>query len=93
MNERAHVSQAIRAAPHRATAPTLAVRADQAAESLGISVSTFLSLVSEGKMPKAVPIPNHRGLALYDFKAVENAWRALAAAAVDSEPNEWDDES
>jgi predicted DNA-binding transcriptional regulator AlpA len=71
--------------------PTLAVRADQAADALGVSQSTFLSLVAEGRMPKPIPVPGHRGLVLYDFKAVEDAWAAMVAAAGADGYNEWDE--
>jgi hypothetical protein len=64
------------AIPSRAT-PTLAVRANTAADSLDISLSSFLALVGEGKMPRPAVIPGHPGLVLYDFEAVRDAWEAL----------------
>jgi hypothetical protein len=75
--------------PLRAT-PTLAVRAKTAADSLDISIGSFLSLVREGKMPRPTVIPGHPGLVLYDFDAVRDAWRALMASAEPDGTNEWD---
>jgi hypothetical protein len=77
------------AIPSRAT-PTLAVRANTAADSLDISLGSFLALVREGKMPRPTVIPGHPGLVLYDFEAVRDAWRALMAAAGPDGTNEWD---
>lgn len=79
-----------KAAPRRAHAPTLAVRADQAADALGVSHSTFLAMVAEGLMPKAIPVPGHKGLALYDFKAVENSWQAIVSTSGSADHNDWD---
>jgi hypothetical protein len=64
------------AIPPRLT-PSLAVRAQTAADALDISLGSFLALVKEGKMPKAVSIPGHNGLVLYDFESVRNAWQAV----------------
>lgn len=61
--------------------PTLALKAASCAAALDISLSAFLALVAEGKMPKAIQIQGHKGLALYDFEAVRKAWRALAESA------------
>jgi hypothetical protein len=41
-------------------------------------------------MPKAVAVPGHSGLALYDFEAVRNAWEALLETSGESEINPWD---
>lgn len=71
--------------------PTLAMRAATCAAALDISLSTFLSLVAEGKMPKPVKIPGHNGLALYDLEAVRNAWAAIVERGAGGEPDEWDD--
>jgi hypothetical protein len=74
----------------RPVRPTLAVRAKTAAEALDISLGTFLALVREGTMPKAVAVPGHSGLALYDFEAVRKAWEALLETSGESEINPWD---
>ena len=76
--------------PTRVT-PALAVRAKTAAESLDISLGSFLAFVREGKMPKPVDIPGHSGLSLYDFEAVRNAWNALKESATCRESNPWDE--
>lgn len=86
MNARQRVSALL---PTRVT-PTLAVRAKTAADTLDISLGTFLTLVREGKMPKPVLIPHHTGLVLYDFEAVRNAWEALKGGGDASDFNEWD---
>ena len=44
--------------------PRIALREQEAADALGIGLTTFLSLVSEGKMPKPVRIRPR--LPLYD---------------------------
>jgi len=82
--------QQMHTAQFRPVRPTLAVRAKTAAEALDISLGTFLALVREGTMPKAVPVPGHSGLALYDFEAVRNAWEALLEISGESEINPWD---
>jgi predicted DNA-binding transcriptional regulator AlpA len=69
---------------------SLALKAPAAAAALDISLSTFLALVAEGKMPKPVKIPGHGGLALYDYEAIRDAWQALTEAGEASESNEWD---
>lgn len=86
MNARLRISAAI---PPRLT-PTLAVRAQTAADALDISLGSFLALVREGLMPKPVPIPGHAGLGLYDFEAVRNAWEALKESGGGAEANPWD---
>ena len=70
--------------------PFLAVRAQTAANTLDISLGSFLALVREGKMPKPVSISGHSGLVLYDFEAVRNAWEALKEVAGSDDANEWD---
>lgn len=70
--------------------PTLALKAASCAAALDISLSTFLSLVSEGKMPKAISVPGHNGLVLYDFEAVRKAWRGLVESGGGSDADEWD---
>lgn len=66
----------------------LALRPEEAADSIGVSVGTFLSLVEEGKMPRPIAIPGHR-LVRYDAQAVHNAWLALRDAADGSDGNQW----
>lgn len=70
--------------------PALALKAPSVAAALDISLTTFLTLVEEGKMPKPVSIPGHRGLVLYDFESVRNAWEALKESGADGEANPWD---
>jgi hypothetical protein len=71
--------------------PTLALRASNCAAALDISLNSFLALVSEGKMPKPIAVPGHKGLVLYDFEAVRNAWLALLETGGASEGNPWDE--
>jgi excisionase family DNA binding protein len=72
-----------------AEASRLAWRDEEAADSLGISLTTFLELVAEGKMPKPVRIRPR--LPRYDCEDVRKAWRALKAAQNPAEDgNEWD---
>lgn len=86
MNARQRITTAI---PPRVT-PSLAVRAQTAANSLDISLGSFLALVAEGKMPKPVRIPGHAGLVLYDFESVRNAWQALSEGGEDTKGNPFD---
>ena len=74
--------------PHMA--PTLAVRAKTAADSLDISLGSFLALVKEGKMPSPTTVPGHPGLVLYDFEAVRDAWETLKEAVPASRVDEWE---
>jgi predicted DNA-binding transcriptional regulator AlpA len=69
--------------------PRIALRADEAADALGIGVTTFLALVNEGKMPR--PIYIRPRLPLYNTEDVRKFWGALKDAIVDSDPNPWDD--
>jgi hypothetical protein len=71
--------------------PTIALKATSCASALDISPSSFLALVAEGKMPKPIAIPGHRGLVLFDFEAVRNAWLALLETGGVSENNPWDE--
>ena len=66
----------------------LALRPEEAADSIGVSVGTFLSLVEEGKMPRPIAIPGHR-LVRYDAQAVHAAWLAMRDAADASDGNQW----
>jgi hypothetical protein len=68
--------------------PCVAMRAQKAAAALDVSLSTFLSWVRDGKMPKPVKIG---GVALYDFQAVRNAWEALMDGASEDERNPFDE--
>ena len=68
--------------------PCLAMRAKKAAQSLDVSLSTFLTWVDQEKMPKPFKIG---GVALYDFEAVRNAWEALKAAHPNDDANPWDE--
>lgn len=67
----------------------IALRPEEAAEAIGVSLGTFLALVSEGKMPKPVPIPHHR-IVRYDAESVRKAWEGLKEAAGATEANPWD---
>lgn len=85
MNTRPRISEP----QGRAPAPRYALRPEEAAESIGVSLSTFQALVDEGRMPRPVPIPGHR-LIRYDAEAVRNAWEALKETAGQPEVNPWD---
>lgn len=56
----------------------IAWREDEAAAALGVSLTTFLELVAEGKMPKPVRIRPR--LPRYDCEDVRRAWLALKEA-------------
>jgi hypothetical protein len=71
--------------------PTLALKAASCAAALDISPSSFLTLVAEGKMPKPIAIPGHKGLVLFDFQAVRNSWQALLEVSGATEGNPWDE--
>jgi hypothetical protein len=51
------------------------VRAERAAADFDIGLTTFLTWVKEGKMPKPVRVG---GAALYSVKALEAAWERLS---------------
>ena len=68
--------------------PCLAMRAERAAAALDVGLTTFLTWVKDGKMPRPVKIG---GIALYDFEAVRNAWEALKSASGEDEPNPFDE--
>jgi excisionase family DNA binding protein len=71
------------------TLDRLAWRENEAAEALGISLTTFLELVAEGKMPKPVRIRPR--LPRYDCEDVRKAWRTLKEAQISpNDANEWD---
>lgn len=67
----------------------LALRAEDAAAAIGVSVSTFQALVEEGKMPKPVTIPGHR-IVRFDVESVRNAWEALKEGAANDDAGAWD---
>lgn len=70
--------------------PRFALRPQEAADSLGISLSTFLGWVRDGKMPKPTKVGN---VSLYDTGALRRAWEALQDG-VDGQlarPNPWDE--
>ncbi len=71
--------------------PTLALKAGNCAAALDISLTSFLALVDEGKMPKPIAVPGHKGLVLYDFETVRGAWLALIEKGGASEENPWDE--
>jgi len=71
--------------------PVLAMKAAGCAAALDMSLSSFLALVEEGKMPRPISVPGHKGLVLYDFEAVRNAWLALLEMGSASEVNPWDE--
>ncbi|MGJ5206124.1 helix-turn-helix transcriptional regulator [Bradyrhizobium sp. HKCCYLR20261] len=55
----------------------------QAAEYIGVSVSTFDKMVAEGEMPAPMRI---RGRVIWDLKGVDRAFEALS----DADGNPWD---
>jgi len=72
------------------TVPRFALRRDEVAAALGISVSTFNTWVDEGKMPKP-----HRigGIVLWDTERVFDAWRRLIEDPMPVEEGlEWGDD-
>jgi predicted site-specific integrase-resolvase len=64
-----------------------ALKAETAAGALDVSLSTFLTWVKDGKMPKPIKVG---GVALYDTESVRNAWRALKEAGGGDDANELD---
>jgi predicted DNA-binding transcriptional regulator AlpA len=57
--------------------PRLAFREQEAADALGIGLTTFHELVAEGRMPQPVRIRPR--LPLYDAEDVRRAWEDLKA--------------
>ena len=76
--------------PQLRLTPVLAFRAKTAADSLDISLGSFLALVKEGKMPQPTAVPGHPGLVLYDFEAVRDAWEALKDGPAQDDANPFD---
>ncbi|MBO0145432.1 hypothetical protein JZX87_30390 [Agrobacterium sp. Ap1] len=72
------------------TIPRFALRRDEAAASLGISVSLFLVWVAKGRMPKGRKID---GVVLWDADEVGAAWLRILdgdASSEDDSENPYD---
>ena len=68
--------------------PRYALRPDEAAASLGVSLGTFKYWERQGFMPQPVKIGR---ICLYDAEAVHNAWKDLQAGASSLDvSNSWD---
>ena len=76
---------------HVRPVPRFALRPQEAADALGVSLSLFNELVEEGLMPKAITLPGHSGVRLYDAKAVGEAWEEIVAANFRAKGSKWDD--
>jgi predicted DNA-binding transcriptional regulator AlpA len=68
--------------------PRFALKRDEAAAALAISVGTFDAWVKDGIMPKGCKI---RGNTLWDAEAVHGAWRKLADGETDEGANPFDE--
>lgn len=68
--------------------PRIALRPQEAADAVGVSLSTFLTWVSEGKMPRPIKVGR---ICLYDTESVRNAWEALKEAAGAGDDNPFDE--
>lgn len=68
--------------------PRFALKRDEAAASLAISVGTFDAWVRDGLMPKGRKI---RGNTLWDAEAVREAWRSLIDGEIDDGSNPFDE--
>jgi hypothetical protein len=78
------MTSAVVSADHQRPIPRFALRPQEAADSIGVSLSTFLSLVAKGLMPVAVKVG---GVALYDVCALQTHWSILRDGG---EKNPWD---
>lgn len=67
--------------------PRLALRPQEAADCIGVSLTTWLTLVEEGRMPKPVRIGR---ICLYDMEAVRNCWLALRDGDAEDKPDPFD---
>ena len=61
--------------------PRFALRGDEAAASVGVSVTKFKEWEADGRMPKGRKID---GVVLYDTQEVFEAWRRLRDGEVSS---------
>ena len=68
-----------------ASLPRFAMRRDEAAASLGVSLPKFLQWVKDGRMPAGRKID---GVALWDVESVRSAWLRLR----DAEDSESEDD-
>ncbi|MEO6013405.1 MAG: hypothetical protein ABIQ30_07460 [Devosia sp.] len=77
------------AAPHlrEVSVPRFALRRDEAATAVGISVSLFDRWISEGKMPKGRKIG---GVVLWDCDQVGRAWAQLRDGGPEEVENPFD---
>lgn len=68
--------------------PRFALKRDEAAAALAISVGTFDNWIKDGLMPKGRKI---RGNVLWDAEAVRDAWRKLMEGEADDASNPFDE--
>lgn len=68
--------------------PRIALRPQEAADSIGVSLGTFLVWVKDGKMPRPIKIGR---IALYDIEAMRRAWEALKESTGSGDLNPWDE--
>lgn len=73
---------AVAADPTPRPVPCLTVRASEAPETLGISLSLWNVLVSEGHLPPPFNPPGHDNVALYDIDDIRAAIRAWKTKAI-----------
>jgi hypothetical protein len=75
-----------RGSPRDLSIPRFALRRDEAAASVGVSVTKFGEWEADGRMPKGIKID---GVVLYDTQQVFDAWRRLRDGEFSS-PNPFD---
>ena len=76
MNVRHHITEQPDTRNGRSV-PRFALRPQEAADSMGVSLGTFQKWVAEGKMPKPIKIG---AVCLYDTETVRKSWEALREA-------------
>ena len=69
----------------------IALRPDDAAKSLGISLSSLDKLVREGKIRPPIAVPHLRGIKCFDLERLRQDWQAIIEEAENGGANSWDD--
>ncbi len=69
----------------------IALRPDDAAKYLGISLSSLWKLVREGKIKPPIAVPHLRGIKLFDLERLRQDWQAIVEESENGAANSWDD--
>jgi hypothetical protein len=70
---------------------TIALRPDDAAKALGISLGSLDKLVREGKIRPPIAVPHLRGIKCYDLERLRQDWQAIIEESENGATNSWDE--